>query len=79
MTRLRYLRQQAGLTQPRLAVRAHLDPRTVGDVERGQVARPHPATLVALARALGHPVAAAAQLLDQVDDAGQILEPEPHP
>jgi transcriptional regulator with XRE-family HTH domain len=46
-------RVRAGLTQHDLACRAGLSRRTVGDIERGSVARPRASSLQLLSRALG--------------------------
>src|SRR5262249_48673682 len=52
-SRLRRLRQGAGLTQEMLAERAGLSVATIGALEEGQRRRSHPHTVVALADALG--------------------------
>ena len=51
-TRLRRLREAAGLTQEELALRAGLTPNAVSDLERGKTRRPHPHTVRSLADAL---------------------------
>lgn len=51
--RLRRARETAGLAQEELAARAGLAPNTVGALERGEHRRPYPATVRALAAALG--------------------------
>ena len=51
--RLRRAREAAGLSQEELAERAGLSPNTVGGLERGEHRRPYPATIRALADALG--------------------------
>src|SRR6478672_7268598 len=51
--RLRRAREAAGLAQEELAERAGLSPNTVGGLERGEHRHPHPATVRALASALG--------------------------
>src|SRR5215203_4161983 len=51
--RLRRARAAAGLAQEELAERAGLSPNTVGGLERGEHRHPHPATVRALAAALG--------------------------
>jgi transcriptional regulator with XRE-family HTH domain len=52
-TRLRRLREAAGLTQEELALRARLTPNAVSDLERGKTRRPYPDTVRSLADALG--------------------------
>ena len=52
-TRLRRARESAGLTQESLAERAGLTPNSVGALERGEHRHPYPATVRALAEALG--------------------------
>ena len=52
-TRLRRLRESAGLTQEELALRAGLTPNAVSDLERGRTRRPYPHTLRSLADAFG--------------------------
>jgi predicted ATPase/DNA-binding XRE family transcriptional regulator len=51
--RLRGAREVAGLSQEELAERASLTPNTVGALERGEHRHPYPATVRALAAALG--------------------------
>ena len=51
--RLRRAREAAGLSQEELAERAGLSPNTVGGLERGENRHPYPATVRALAVALG--------------------------
>jgi transcriptional regulator with XRE-family HTH domain len=51
--RLRQLRKKAGLSQYKLALRAGLQPATVGYLEREEGTNPQLATLEALAEALG--------------------------
>ena len=51
--RLRRAREAAGLTQEELAARAGLTPNAVGALERGEHRHPYPATVRALAAALG--------------------------
>ena len=51
--RLRRAREAAGFAQEELAARAGLSPNAVGDLERGEHRRPYPATVRALASALG--------------------------
>jgi transcriptional regulator with XRE-family HTH domain len=55
--RLRQLREKAQLSQYKLALRAGLQPATVGYLERDQRSNPQLATLEALAEALGCTVA----------------------
>ena len=52
-THLRRARESAGLTQEALAERAGLTPNSVGALERGEHRHPYPATVRALAEALG--------------------------
>jgi len=52
-TRLRRLRETAGLTQEELAARAGLSVKAVGLLERGERRRPYPHTVRSLADALG--------------------------
>lgn len=51
--RLRRAREAAGLAQEELAARAGLSPNVVGGLERGEHRHPYPATVRALAAALG--------------------------
>ena len=51
--RLRAAREAAGLTQEELAERAGSRPNAVGALERGEHRHPYPATVRALAAALG--------------------------
>src|SRR5262245_34728177 len=51
--RLRRAREIANLTQEELAERAGLTPNAVGALERGEHRHPYPATIRALATALG--------------------------
>jgi transcriptional regulator with XRE-family HTH domain len=55
--RLIQLRESAGLTQRALAVRADVTVNTVSELERGVNDNPELKTLLALAKALGVPVA----------------------
>ena len=55
--RLVQLRESAGLTQRALAVRADVTVNTVSELERGVNDNPELKTLLALAAALGVPVA----------------------
>jgi transcriptional regulator with XRE-family HTH domain len=52
-SRLRRLREAAGLTQEELALRARLSPRAISALERGERQRPYPHTVRSLADALG--------------------------
>jgi predicted ATPase/DNA-binding XRE family transcriptional regulator len=52
-SRLRQLREGAGLTQEELALRAGLSPRAISALERGERQRPYPHTVRTLADALG--------------------------
>jgi predicted ATPase/DNA-binding XRE family transcriptional regulator len=52
-TKLRRLREAAGLTQEELAFRAGLTPNAVSGLERGKTKRPYPNTVRSLADALG--------------------------
>jgi transcriptional regulator with XRE-family HTH domain len=56
--KLRQLRADAGLTQRSLAIRADVTVNTVSELERGENNNPELKTLLALAAALGVPVAA---------------------
>ena len=61
-----WLRQQrgaSGLTQEDLAERSGVSVRTIADLERGRTRRPYPSSVRALARALGLPDAAVADLI----------------
>jgi transcriptional regulator with XRE-family HTH domain len=51
-------REEAGMTQLRLAADAGLGIATVSDIERGKITDPQLSTVEALARTLGVPVAA---------------------
>src|SRR5215204_2165021 len=51
-TRLRRLREAAGLTQEELAERAGLSAKGISDLERGERRRPYPHTVRSLADAL---------------------------
>src|SRR5215213_2788415 len=52
-SRLRQLREVAGLTQEELALRAGLSPRAISALERGERQRPYPYTVRTLADTLG--------------------------
>src|SRR5580692_10713311 len=61
-----WLRQQrvaAGLTQEDLAERSGVSVRAIADLERGRTRRPYPSSVRALARALGLPETAGAELV----------------
>lgn len=59
---VRRLRRSAGLSQEALAERSGISARAVGSIERGSVARPHPASVQRLITALAADGAAAAEL-----------------
>ncbi len=80
-SRLRSLREAAGLTQEELAFRAGLSPNAVGSLERGARRRPQPHTVRSLAEALGLSEDERASLLAAVprrDAAGSGI-PSPVP
>jgi len=52
-TLIRLARQRTGLSQEALANRSGVAVRTISDLERGRIRRPHAATVEHLARALG--------------------------
>jgi tetratricopeptide (TPR) repeat protein/transcriptional regulator with XRE-family HTH domain len=52
-TMLRELRKRAGFTQADLAAAAKVSVRAISNIERGDARRPHPDTVLLLARALG--------------------------
>src|SRR5580692_2899636 len=60
---LRNQRVGAGLTQEDLAERSGVSVRAIADLERGRTRRPYPSSVRALARALGLPETAAAELV----------------
>ena len=60
---LRKQRVAAGLTQEDLAERSGVSVRAIADLERGRTRRPYPSSVRALARALGLPEAAGAELV----------------
>jgi predicted ATPase/DNA-binding XRE family transcriptional regulator len=62
-SRLRRLREAAGLTQEELALRAGLSPRAISALERGERQRPYPHTVRTLADTLGLSEEARASLL----------------
>ena len=70
-TQLRLAREAAGLTQDELAERAGISPNAVGGLERGEHRRPYPATVRALAAALGLSDAERAALAAAVPQRGQ--------
>jgi predicted ATPase/transcriptional regulator with XRE-family HTH domain len=71
--RLRRAREAAGLSQEELAERAGLSPNAVGGLERDQYRRPYPATVRALASALGLSDAERAALADTVPQRGRSV------
>src|SRR5690348_18497741 len=70
-TRLRRLRDAAGLTQEELAERAGLTVKAVGALERGERTRPYPHTVRSLADALGLDEARRAALVASVPGRGR--------
>jgi tetratricopeptide (TPR) repeat protein/transcriptional regulator with XRE-family HTH domain len=52
-TMLRELRKRTGFTQADLAVAAKVSERAISNIERGDARRPHPDTVLLLAKALG--------------------------
>src|SRR3984957_19374140 len=60
---LRAQRVSAGLTQEDLAERSGVSVRAIADLERGRTRRPYPSSVRALARALGLPARAGAELV----------------
>ena len=73
-TRLRRLREAAGLTQEELASRAGLSATAVSVLERGERKRPYPHTVRSLADALGLSEDERASLLAAVP--GRVAAPE---
>jgi predicted ATPase/DNA-binding XRE family transcriptional regulator/tetratricopeptide (TPR) repeat protein len=69
--RLRRARHAAGLTQEALAERAGLTPNSISALERGEHRHPYPATVRALAAALGMSEEEQAALLASVPRRGQ--------
>ena len=69
-TRLRRLREAAGLTQEELAARAALTPNAISALERGKRRHPYPHTVRSLADALGLPDGERAALLAAVPGRG---------
>jgi predicted ATPase/transcriptional regulator with XRE-family HTH domain len=77
-SRLRRLREAAGLTQEELAERAGLSPMAIGMLERGQRRRPYPHTVQALGAALGISEEELAELAASVPRRGRTLsQPAP--
>jgi len=70
-TRLRSMRQAAGLTQEELAFRAGLSPNAIGALERGARRRPQPHTVRSLSEALGLTEDERAALLASVPGRGE--------
>ena len=70
-SRLRRLREAAGLTQEELAERAGLSPMAIGMLERGQRRRPYPYTVQALGAALGLSEEERTELAEAVPKRGQ--------
>jgi transcriptional regulator with XRE-family HTH domain len=75
-SRLRRLREAAGLTQEELAVRAGLSPRAISAIERGERQRPYPHTVRMLSDALGLSEEERASLLETLP-RGAIAAPAP--
>src|SRR5918992_33403 len=76
-SRLRQLREAAGLTQEKLASRAGLTAKAVSALERGERKRPYPHTVRSLADALGLPEEERALLAASVtrrDDDAPVSE-----
>jgi predicted ATPase/DNA-binding XRE family transcriptional regulator len=69
-TRLRRLREAAGLTQEELAEKADLSAKGISDLERGQRRRPYPHTVRSLADALKLPEDERAALIATVPKRG---------
>jgi transcriptional regulator with XRE-family HTH domain len=78
-TKLRRLREAAGLTQEELAFRAGLTPNAVSDLERGKTRRPYPNTVRSLADALGLTKEERASLLAAVPKRETIAPETPSP
>src|SRR5829696_2798175 len=74
--RLRAAREAANLTQEALAARAGLTPNAVGALERGEHRHPYPATVRALAAALGLAAEEGAALAASVPKRGQAARPD---
>ena len=69
-SRLRGLREAAGLTQEQLALRAGLSPRAISALERGERRRPYPHTVRTLADALALSEEGRASLLATLPERG---------
>jgi len=65
MMRLTEVRLSRGWSQAELARRARINAGTVSLVESGRL-QPYPAQIAKIARALGHPIDAADELLQEV-------------
>ena len=78
-TKLRRLREAAGLTQEELAFRAGLTPNAVSGLERGKTRRPYPNTVRSLADALGLTKEERASLLAAVPKRETIAPETPSP
>jgi predicted ATPase/DNA-binding XRE family transcriptional regulator len=78
-TKLRRLREAAGLTQEELAFRAELTPNAVSGLERGKTRRPYPNTVRSLADALGLSEDERASLLAAVPKREAIAPETPSP
>jgi predicted ATPase/DNA-binding XRE family transcriptional regulator len=76
-SRLRRLREAAGLTQEDLAARAGLSAKGISDLERGARRRPHPHTVRALANALELSEDERASLLAAVPKRGEAGDEVP--
>ena len=76
-TRLRRVREAAGLTQEDLAARAGLSAKGISDLERGARRRPHPHTVRALADALELSEDERASLLAAVPRRGDTASAAP--
>jgi predicted ATPase/DNA-binding XRE family transcriptional regulator len=74
--RLRRARDAASLTQEDLAARAGLTPNAVSALERGEHRHPYPATVRALAAALGLAAEEGAALAASVPKRGQAAQPD---
>jgi tetratricopeptide (TPR) repeat protein/transcriptional regulator with XRE-family HTH domain len=69
----------AGLTQEQLAEQTGLSVRAIGDLERGQTARPHRRSVQILAEALELPQAAYGELMDALRQQMAAGPSGPHP
>jgi transcriptional regulator with XRE-family HTH domain len=76
-TRLKRLREAAGLTQEELASRAGLTAKAIGALERGERRRPYPHTVRSLADALGLSEGERASLLAAVRRQGDAAPAAP--